>query len=56
LALHATNIRSALRLGITQGWDLHPAQLLARYAVVFAYFLGHLDEAARRLRNFVDAA
>ena len=56
LGLHATNIRSALRLGITQGWDLHPAQLVARYGVVFGYFLGHQDEAAGRLRNFVDAA
>jgi len=56
LSLHAANIRSALRLGITQGWDLHPAQLVARYGVLFAYFLGHQDEASGRLRNFIDAA
>jgi citrate lyase beta subunit len=54
--LHAENVRRALIDGIYQGWDLHPAQIPARYAAVFAFFLEGLDEASDRLRNFIDRA
>src|SRR5262249_21749600 len=37
-------------------WDLHPAQLPARYAAVYAFFLEGLDAAGQRLRAFVDKA
>lgn len=51
--LHYENVRHALMAGFYQGWDLHPAQLPARYAAVFTFFLEGLEPAAERLRNFV---
>jgi len=54
--LHADNVRSSLRHGIYQGWDLSPGQLPARYAAVFAFFLEGRLEAGARLKAFVDAA
>jgi citrate lyase beta subunit len=54
--LHFQNIRRALVNGFYQGWDLHPAQLPARYAAVFSFFLEGLDTAAGRLRNFIEKA
>ena len=56
LNLHFSNVQRSLRNGIYQGWDLHPAQLPARYAAVFAFFLNGLPKAAARLRNFVGKA
>lgn len=53
---HADNVRHALGFGITAGWDLHPAQLVARYVAVFADVLAGAEPAGRRLRNFVAAA
>lgn len=55
-ALHAANVRRAIDLGIHQGWDLHPAQLPARYAAVFAHFLSRRAELASRLATFVERA
>ncbi len=49
------NRRSLIR-GYYQGWDLHPAQLPARYAACYGFFLDGFDAAARRLRNFVEQA
>jgi hypothetical protein len=54
--LHYDHVRRALEHGIYQGWDLHPAQLLVRYAAVYAFFLEGLDATAARLRNFIDQA
>jgi hypothetical protein len=54
--IHYEDVRSSLRQGYYQGWDLHPAQLPTRYAAVFAFFLEARDEAALRLRNFVEKA
>jgi hypothetical protein len=54
--LHFDNARRSLGNGYYQGWDLHPAQLPARYAAVYSFFLESLDSAAERLRNFVDKA
>ena len=51
--LHADNIRHAMAGGFYQGWDLHPAQLVSRYAATFAFFIEGLDAAAARLKNFV---
>ena len=56
LKLHFSNVQRSLRNGFYQGWDLHPAQLPARYAAVFAFFLDGLPKAAARLRNFVGKA
>jgi len=52
--LHADDVRHSLVGGFYQGWDLHPAQLVPRYAAVFEFFLAGLDAASERLRNFID--
>ncbi|MCK6533449.1 MAG: aldolase/citrate lyase family protein [Polyangiaceae bacterium] len=54
--LHYDNALHGLVGGFYQGWDLHPAQLITRYAAVYSFFLGGLDAASDRLRNFVDRA
>src|SRR4029079_6130058 len=46
----------SLRTGFYQGWDLHPAQFVARYAAVYLFFLQGLDIAANRLKAFVQKA
>ncbi len=46
----------SLRTGSYQGWDLHPAQLVTRYAAVFTFFLEGLGSASSRLRTFVEKA
>ena len=46
----------SLRNGIYQGWDLHPAQFVARYAAVYSFFLSGLKSASERLRAFVEKA
>ena len=47
------NVRHSLVSGFYQGWDLHPAQLVSRYAATFSFFLEGLDAAGARLKNFV---
>jgi citrate lyase beta subunit len=54
--LHAEHTRHSLVTGFYQGWDLHPAQLPARYVTVYAFFLEGLEAASERLRNFVQKA
>jgi citrate lyase beta subunit len=54
--LHHDDIRHSLTNGFYQGWDLHPAQLVTRYAAVYAFFLESLDAASERLRNFIAKA
>ena len=54
--LHFEHIRHSLVNGFYQGWDLHPAQLVTRYAAVYSFFLESLDAASERLRNFVEKA
>ena len=54
--LHYADVRRSLAQGYYQSWDLHPAQLVSRYAAVFSFFLEGLDEAGRRLRRFVAGA
>ncbi|HVF72331.1 MAG TPA: hypothetical protein VM940_12050 [Chthoniobacterales bacterium] len=46
----------SLRNGFFQGWDLHPAQLVTRYAAVYHFFLGSLESASGRLKTFVEKA
>lgn len=50
------HVRHSLWNGFYQGWDLHPAQLPARYAAVFAFFLESYDDAVIRLKTFVEKA
>jgi hypothetical protein len=54
--LHFEHVRHSLVNGFYQGWDLHPAQLVSRYAAVYSFFLESLDVASERLRNFIEKA
>jgi hypothetical protein len=56
MRLHYDHIRHSLSHAYYQGWDLHPAQLVTRYAAVYAFFLEGLDAAGARLSNFVESA
>jgi hypothetical protein len=53
---HARNVSRAVDVGIWQGWDLHPAQLPARFGALYAHFIAARDEHARRLARFVERA
>jgi citrate lyase beta subunit len=54
--VHAEQVRHSLVNGFYQGWDLHPGQLVPRFAAVYAFFLEGLAPASERLRNFVQQA
>jgi citrate lyase beta subunit len=54
--MHYDDVRHSLASGFYQGWDLHPAQLVTRYAAVYAFFLTGLEPQGARLRNFVERA
>jgi hypothetical protein len=54
--VHFDNVRHSLISGFYQSWDLHPAQLPARYAAVYDFFHAARSAATTRLRNFVDQA
>src|SRR5258708_6391282 len=54
--LHYDDIRHSLTNAFYQGWDFHPAQLVTRYAAIYAFFLESLDAASARLRNFIAKA
>ena len=54
--LHYQHVRHSLESAYYQGWDLHPAQLVTRYAAVYAFFLESLESASERLRNFIAKA
>jgi len=53
---HYDAVRRSLDHGFYQGWDLHPAQLPARFAAVYAFFLEGRESAGQRLRNLMAAA
>ncbi|MCD2192440.1 aldolase/citrate lyase family protein [Actinomycetospora endophytica] len=50
--VQARIVRRALDLGITQGWDMHPAMIPARLAVVIAFHREGLDAVKDRLRAY----
>ena len=52
----AEDVKRALEDGVFQGWDLHPAQLPARFGALFAFFHAELEPAGARLRSFLDRA
>ncbi len=54
--LHFNNITHSLINGFYQSWDLHPAQLVARYAAVYSFFLESFDLQANRLKSFLNKA
>ncbi len=53
---HYNNVTNSLINGFYQSWDLHPAQLVARYAAVYAFFLASKDPQAERLKGFIGKA
>ena len=50
---HYGLVRRSLEHGFYQGWDLHPAQLVTRYAAVYAYYLETAPADAARLAAYV---
>lgn len=54
--LHFDDVRHSLGGGFYQGWDLHPAQLVSRYAALYSFFLDGIEAAGARLKNFVGKA
>lgn len=54
--LHFDDVRYSLSNGFYQGWDLHGAQLVSRYAAVSSFYLEGIDAAAARLKAFLDKA
>ena len=53
---HFENVTSSMANGFYQSWDLHPNQLVARYAAVYAFFLRSRDTDGARLSGFVEKA
>ena len=54
--LHFNNVTHSLINGFYQSWDLHPAQIVARYAAVYSFFLESFESQANRLKSFMDKA
>jgi citrate lyase beta subunit len=50
--IQARIVRRALVLGITQGWDLHPAQLPCRYLVTLGHLRAGVPTACARLSAY----
>jgi citrate lyase beta subunit len=53
---HCAHIRNSLYNGFFQSWDLHPAQLVSRYAALYSFFLEEIESSSERLRNFIGKA
>lgn len=53
---HAELVWRSLVHGFYQGWDMHPAHLVSRYAAVFGFHRGHLDDTTRRLAAWSSSA
>lgn len=51
---HALDTRRALAEGISEGWVLHPAQLVSRYVACCTYFRAALPSMSERLRGSLD--
>ncbi len=54
--LHFNNVTNSMINGFYQSWDLHPAQLPARYAAVYSFFLESCEDQGRRLKSFISEA
>lgn len=53
---HYRHVMHSLGHGIYQGWDVHPAQLVTRYAANYLFYQSGLEDVTRRLRRYLDAA
>ena len=47
---HAELVRHSLGHGFYQGWDMHPAHLVSRFATVYAFHLAHYESYCDRVR------
>ncbi|CAM3774356.1 DUF6986 domain-containing protein [Kibdelosporangium persicum] len=54
--IHYGLVRRSLEHGFYQGWDMHPGQLVSRYAAVFGYYRECLESDARRLAAYAQRA
>jgi citrate lyase beta subunit len=54
--LHARLVRRSLERAYYQGWDLHPLQLVTRYAATYAFYREGMPEACDRLRTYFERA
>jgi citrate lyase beta subunit len=54
--LHAQLVRRALERGFYQGWDLHPLQLVTRYAATYGFYRDGMPDACARLRAYLERA
>ncbi|MFD5397794.1 DUF6986 family protein [Streptomyces sp. NPDC127097] len=54
--LHHGLVSRSLARAYYQGWDMHPAHLPTRYAAVYAFYRGGLEQAAARLAAYVAKA
>jgi citrate lyase beta subunit len=53
---HSHLVRRSLERGFYQGWDLHPGQLVSRYAATYGFFIAGSDRACGRLRSYTGSA
>lgn len=53
LQVHFENVTRSMSEGFYQSWDLHPNQLIARYAAVFHFYRSALPHNLARLNNFL---
>jgi citrate lyase beta subunit len=53
---HFDNVLYSMSNGFYQSWDLHPNQLVARFAAVNYFYLDGFEEQARRLKNYAESA
>jgi citrate lyase beta subunit len=54
--LHGRLVRHSLERAYFQGWDLHPLQLVTRYAATYAFYREGMPQACERLRAYVERA
>jgi hypothetical protein len=50
--LHARLVRRGLSRALYQGWDLHPGQLVTRFAAGYAFYRAQLAPSSARLRAY----
>jgi HpcH/HpaI aldolase/citrate lyase family len=50
--LHMRLVDRSMRGGLYQGWDLHPGQLVSRYAAAFSFYRNGFAASAARLRDY----
>ncbi len=53
---HLYNVTESLKYGILQGWDIHPAQCIARYIAVYIHLLEGRDSTIQRMKRFISDA